>query len=220
MFALNIKNMKRTFLLLAFIAFGSCVNAQSLHKGSWLLGGGFGLERSEVGWNNNFPGQPLPVTTGIQLAVQPQLAYFVGDNFAIGTRFLWALERERVDYTNLPAGSQRRFYSLGAGAFVKFFRPMGNRFFLNLEIGGSYQQVPNSTYQDETATAVALYVNPGISYFLNDKWALQAQFASLYFTESDHNLSNLLPEHGSRQGILFGPAALNLRLMYFLGKNQ
>ncbi len=192
--------------------------AQTLSKGSWTLGGGLLAEQREA--LEDFGGLGLLLTKRNVLALFPQVSYFAKDNLAIGVRFLGGIERSRPAVDFLPPDIRfNGFNAWGTGAFIKYYHPIGGRFYVDVEVGGNYRSVKNEG-EANPAVAYEAFVNPGISFFFNSKWVLQGYFASAYYVKSDFSKSLLMPEMVTGYGINFGAATLAFRLNYFFGKEN
>ncbi len=137
-------------LLLSVVALVSATSFSQTAKGTWMLGGSAGFESEKAN------GATASTTT---IHVNPNLGYFIGENFAIGANIgLWSVEKVGSSFN---FGPMARYYFTDMGKSAKLFAHAGMNF-------GSYTPTGGSA-----ATTTSWMIAAGPAFFLNKNIALE-----------------------------------------------
>lgn len=115
--------MKKLLTLLLIIGFWSTESNAQMQKGSWMLEGSAGLERSR----SYFPNTDEKSNPVSGLSLHPKAGYFVSDNLAIGVSGLLGNTWNRnKDYdSNIPDNYKKgNILNYGGGLFLRKYFPI------------------------------------------------------------------------------------------------
>ena len=168
--------MKKVLLsAVALLAFGFA-NAQEeekgnggFSKGSMFVSGAFSIDSEKTGDAKS---------SGFEIA--PKFGYFVTDNIAIGGKLGYAsmkAENGSVDTQDMSA--------LTVGAFGRYYMTPASQFSLFGEFGVDYSSIDNKL-ADYKENEIGVNLGLGLSYFLNNNWAIEASWAGLGYTTNDN----------------------------------
>jgi hypothetical protein len=163
--------MKKVLLsAFAVLAFGFA-NAQEekgnggFAKGDLFVSGAVTLGSTKAGDDK---------TSGFE--IEPKIGYFISENIAIGGK-LGYVSTKAEDAT----GDTEDQSGFTVGGFGRYYFAPASQFSLFAELGVNY-----SSLEDKLADAKVNGFNvafaPGLSYFLNDSFAIEASVAALSFT--------------------------------------
>ncbi len=161
--------MKKVFITVAAIFAFGFANAQDkttsegFAKGDVFVSGG-------VGFNSTTMGD----AKGSGFEISPKLGKFVTDKIALGVKLAYGSDKaenaagdEIVDDATLTVGVFARQYCHASSKFSIF----GN-------LGFDYNSTEDKL-ADAKTTGFEIALSPGVSYFLNDHFAMEATFGNL-----------------------------------------
>jgi long-subunit fatty acid transport protein len=187
--------MKKLLLLVALLLSGSFAFAQ-LSKGNVLVTGAFSISSSTEESTINNRTSDGPTLTSFSFV--PNVSYFITNRFSVGLELgLNSIALEEIEVNgNTTITTKDVTTSFGIGPFVRYYVPLGQNFYFygqggfgitagNIEsTRTSVTTFGNSTVTNEVKTqsdltAVNVRFRPGITYFLNNRFALDASFGLL-----------------------------------------
>lgn len=160
------KKLFNAFLFLVFISVSA--NAQ------WFVGGGFSF--SNTGGSTKTGGNSVDKVTTSNLSFKPKVGYFFNEKFAFGGQLILSTNKvttpgivEQVQTTSM----------FGIAPFARYYAFKFNKFSLfgeaelDLVFGNSKTKQGSNTTDDSKLTNFGLYITPGISYALSEKFELE-----------------------------------------------
>ncbi|WP_338410327.1 outer membrane beta-barrel protein [uncultured Flavobacterium sp.] len=190
--------MKTKIILFALLVF-SLTNAQT-EKGTKLIGGDF-----SIGFNKNKSTNTIDnlnttnKSYGVNLS--PKFGYFIKNNLAIGTSIYFANSKNENEDFNNENNSFIKVKtistSVGANFFVNYYKPIIGKLsiILNNNIGfyNSKSTYINSQNTDENSIKsnnFSINVNPGLIYFINNKFSLSYKLLNIQYYHGKSTNSN------------------------------
>ncbi|MBB2150705.1 outer membrane beta-barrel protein [Pedobacter gandavensis] len=176
--------MKKIAISIIILAISTFTLQAQTEKGTKLIGGGFRFNTNNTQFGNDYR------TYTYELS--PKAGYFVGDNFAIGTKLTLGYTKSRQENTTINNSSRLSF---GAAPFARHYIRITDRFrfFSEFELNWiteKYKGFQNPEIAVEQYTRVHSYgaeLRPGLAFFPTKKWAVEMSFPLLgYF----RNVSN------------------------------
>ncbi|KZS42280.1 hypothetical protein AWE51_02230 [Aquimarina aggregata] len=166
--------MKKLILTaIAVLAF-SAVQAQDettegFTKGDAFISGSFGFNSSSTGDDKTS-----------SFSVSPRVGYFVSENITVGARISY----QTISQENGAIDTDTN--TITAGAFGRYYFTPASKFSIFGEFGIDYQSInfDNGT-TDSTTDGFALTLRPGVSYFLNNNFALEAAWGALSYATAN-----------------------------------
>lgn len=105
--------------------------------------------------------------------VAPRVGFFVSENFALGGKIGYAstkLDNGIADATDS---------TLSLGAFGRYYFSPASKFSLFGELGFDYISIDSETAGDIKVNGYVIAAGPGVSYFLNNNFALEAFWGAI-----------------------------------------
>ncbi|MBE8725373.1 outer membrane beta-barrel protein [Flavobacterium hungaricum] len=157
--------MKKMLLILALSVFGFA-NAQ---KGTILVGGNIGYNSQNVDYG------VVDIKTN-SFEFSPKVGYQLHDNWTVGGEF--GLESSKQN----NGGSESKFNSFKAGAFVRYTVPLTETFSVFADLGAGFHNQKVKNYDDEgdllsTTKADGLYAGVTPALFINMKKGFGLNFS-------------------------------------------
>jgi hypothetical protein len=144
-------------------------------QGSLTLGGGIRYSSDEEDYYSQ-------KTT--EFSFQPSVGYFVADNLAVG--LMLSMSSEKYNY----GSGDNKTNDLVVGPFARYYKFTSNeKFAFTGEVGflfGSTKFKP-PVGNETKGGSTYVYVAPGFTYFLSEKWGLDFQLRGITFSSSDPN---------------------------------
>ncbi|QRM90501.1 outer membrane beta-barrel protein [Lacinutrix sp. WUR7] len=110
--------------------------------------------------------------------IAPKAGYFVSDNIAVGVKLGYTSWKGDNDGTDTVDANE-----FAGGVFGRYYMTPANQFSLFAELGVDYTS-SDDKLADLKSDGVSAGFAPGISYFVSDKFAIEASFGILgYSTE-------------------------------------
>ncbi|MFY0591113.1 outer membrane beta-barrel protein [Roseivirga sp.] len=156
--------MKKSVLLLSLMFFSSLAFGQ-IQKGDVRLGGSFLYNKTD----NDFL-----ETSNFQ--VNPQASLFLSETTSLGLTVGYGRQK------NENGGGIVESDQVNFGVFARFYRSMGEKFYLYLQPGINYS---SGDINGGDFSSFGLNVVPGVAYFLSDKFALDANIGGLFYNNQD-----------------------------------
>ena len=140
------------------------------------------------GGNIRFTSTTQETTTQDQKSSQfqflPSAGYFVADNLAVGVNV--DLSTSKTETGNATS----KYSSFTAGPFARYYMFTSNeKFAFTGEAGvnfGGTKFTPN-TGNETKGSSLNVYISPGFTYFLSEKWGLDFQLQGISFSSTDPN---------------------------------
>ncbi len=218
--------MKKLFTGIAAILFVSLTGFAQQGKGKWLLGGG--IEYSSRNSTTTSSARENEIS---QLSLNPRVGYFFADRWAVGLAPGYSSQNQR-DSAQVYKG---RGYN--AGAFVRYYQPVGEKLALFGELNAISFGAGNNTRtfigspltQENTYNSFAFgaFIRPGIVYFITPKIGIETSFNGLnlgYFSNKNTSRLRNVPGNRSETATEGFTASLNfnyqfnLAVLFYLGR--
>lgn len=168
--------MKKVLLsAVALLAFGFA-NAQEEEKGN----GGFSKGSMFISGAVSIDSEKTDDVKSSGFEIEPKFGYFVTENIAIGGKLGYSsmkAENGSVDTQDMSA--------LTVGAFGRYYMTPASQFSLFGEFGVDYSSIDNKL-ADYKENEIGVNLGLGLSYFLNNNWAIEASWAGLGYTTNDN----------------------------------
>jgi outer membrane protein len=168
------------FFLSICIAFFVTVyaNAQT-SQGNMMAGGtlDFNSTSYQGGGNNDFS----------SFTLSPSFAYFISDQFAVGTSLTIGSARSGTG----PGKSITS--SFGLGPFARYYKFTSNEkfaFFAQVAIGFSSSRTDPPVGSVTKESAISFRLSPGAAFFVNEHWAIELSLLGLVIQSYDPNTGN------------------------------
>jgi len=127
-----------------------------------------------VGFGNSTTGDVKANT----FMIAPKAGFFVSDNIAVGAKLGYTSWKGDNDGTDTRDANQ-----LSGGVFGRYYMTPASQFSLFAELGVDYNATDDKL-ADVKTDGISAGFAPGISYFVSDKFAIEATFGILgYATE-------------------------------------
>lgn len=168
--------MKKVLLsAVALLAFGFA-NAQEEEKGN----GGFSKGSMFVSGAFSIGSEKTDDVKSSEFEIAPKFGYFITENIAIGGK---------LGYESMKAengfGDTQDDAALTVGAFGRYYMTPASQFSLFGEFGIDYSSVEDKL-ADAKSNEIGVNLGLGLSYFLNNNWAIEASWAGLGYTTNDN----------------------------------
>lgn len=160
-------------MLVGALALFAAVNAQETStegfaKGSTFITGAVGFGTTSEG----------NVTENV-FTIAPSVGYFVTPNIAIGAKLGYtSLKNEEGSYEETTD-------LLTAGVFGRYYWMPASKFSIFAELGADYRSLTeddNITSNEYKSNGFAIQLAPGMNYFLNNNFALEAKVGVLGYS--------------------------------------
>jgi len=176
-------------------------------KGSFAVGGG-------ISYNSNSNTNEVQYKTN-SFQFSPQAGYFVGDNFEVGLEF--GLSTSKYGFED---DEPTKNNSLSVGPFARYYKFTSNdRFAFTAQAGFSIGsgKITQPNGNEQKSGNFGIYLSPGFTYFLSEKWGLDFQLQGISFGTSDPNKD---VDNNEQTYFTFGVSSFNpsLGFRYFISK--
>jgi len=168
--------MKKVLLsAVALLAFGFA-NAQEEEKGN----GGFSKGSMFVSGAVSIDSEKTGDAKSSGFEIAPKFGYFVTENIAIGGKLGFSSVKEDNGIVDTADRS-----AFTVGAFGRYYMTPASQFSLFGEFGVDYTTWDNKL-ADVQENEIGVNLGLGLSYFLNNNWAIEATWAGLGYTTNDN----------------------------------
>ncbi|MBW3519427.1 porin family protein [Flavobacterium sp. NKUCC04_CG] len=166
--------MKKIVLSVAAVfAFGFAAQAQEVESG-------FGYSKGDVFLSGSIGFGSSKYTDGAykdnSFSFSPQAGYFVNDNIAVGLKL--GVSNSKVTITE--NSDAVKVNELSIGAFGRYYFTPASKFSLFGQLGVDYTNVDMKT-RDVKADGFGIELAPGVSYFLNSNFAIEATWGLINY---------------------------------------
>jgi hypothetical protein len=197
-----------------------------LKKGNIYLDGSFSLSNnSNANDGGSGAGSQYSVKSG-GVNFHPTLGLLVSDRSVVG--FGLGLSYYTSKTISNSQINSSKFYGLGTDFFYRRYVPLSEHiaFFINAAIGfdrgRTTQLYESGTSQSETKSknfSISGGIGPGLTYFLNNKWALETNFAGLYLSKNWYKVENSSYKNNDfSAGLSLSGASLYFGFKYFINR--
>ena len=163
--------MKKTVLLFVLAITGLLtVQAQEegFVKGDIFISGSAGYSSEDQGTEESS-----------SFIIAPRIGYFVSENIAIGAVLGYSSQKVEEELS----GAEIKTNTTNLGAFGRYYFSPASKFSLFGELGIAYVSTElEAGGADVTLDGFGINVGPGIGYFLNSNFALEAYWGALNYT--------------------------------------
>jgi outer membrane protein len=109
--------------------------------------------------------------------IEPKVGFFVSDNIAVGGKIGYMSEKNEDAGGNTTLDDS----TLSIGVFGRYYTTPASDFSFFAQLGFDYMTTDHGD-ADYKTNGFDIALSPGISYFVSDNWALEAQFGRLGYT--------------------------------------
>lgn len=183
------------FVLLACLF---CQASAQLSKGSLMIGGSVNFSRNnEVFSDASGISSILSTSAGFS----PRAGLMLSEKSMFGVSIMYNEYGYRYDYPTYH--NEYKQQEFAAGPLFRQYFPLGERaaFFLQglalFKIGKTTNSGGNPFRNDVKDTnGLSVSISPGVNYFLNDRWALEATLGSINYSTLNADASDNSPSFG------------------------
>ncbi|WP_062055614.1 outer membrane protein [Aquimarina longa] len=165
--------MKKLILTALAVVSFTFANAQEEATATTGFANGDIFISGSVGYSSSSTGEFKTNT----FTFSPRAAYFATENIAIGAKLKFNNE------TNKNGGNKAKNDSFGIGAFGRYYFTPASKFSIFAELGLDYRSSKrddgNTATPDVKSTGFGIAVGPGVSYFISNNFALEANWGAL-----------------------------------------
>ncbi|MFT5618058.1 MAG: opacity protein-like surface antigen [Arenicella sp.] len=223
----------RTLFFSLLLIFSAQLGFSQIQEGAILLGGQFTFNVSETDYGSNSFRDPSERTIFI---IQPQLGFALSEKLIVGTSLGYRNEKEtRTDFFSGGPSSIEATENLFAVApFVRNYFEISEKFYFYLQ-GDASIGFGKATLEDENGnefqpeadlTAFSIGVRPGVSFFVSDKVALEAEFGFLGYSQEKSKQefdfgggnSEIAKTTDSNYGLSLNSTTFNFGFSLYLGR--
>jgi len=238
----NISKMKNLILVL-IILFGTTLNSSAqIQKGAMLIGGNVSFNIQER--NEEFRTYSFTLEDDYYkrtfLSARPQFGVFINESMLLGIGINYEFNETKSKFIDLTSyeeseSTQKSNLIFFNPYFKKFFK-IKEKFFLttslNFLIGFGKRKMESEGYygndykRELKIFEYRLNISPGLTYFLNDKWALNANIGQLYYShkketpDKDIGVSEKPKNISKDYGLSFKFNTFSIGIQYYLGNNS
>jgi hypothetical protein len=198
--------MKHFLLVLTAIGFFSTASFSQISKGTWMVGGDLGFNKSTK--NNDIfdPTLTTEKNTSRNFSTNLHAGYFLMDNLVVGLAPNYSSNKYTQKRTNLEDDEVYQYESsgnsIGISPFIRQYKQLFSskayifgQAAINIAHGKSHYESGNSTFSTGTqlnknsyntpSNTYGISLSPGVNYFITDKIALEVIFAGLSISSTN-----------------------------------
>lgn len=172
--------MKKIIVAITVLSISTLTLQAQTEKGTTFIGGNFGIN------SNNTSKNTENESKNYSYSFSPKAGYFISDNFALGANL--GISYSKTKY--IPSGIDNNMLSFGAGAFIRHYLTITERFRFFSEAALSwntskYKPAHNNEDVVERYTRYNTYsanLRPGLAFFPTKKWAIELSFPLFGYT--------------------------------------
>lgn len=178
----------KSIITIAISAFALTTTAQT-EKGTFLLGGSIGYSS-----NKNKSASQSTSTKSDFITISPKIGYFVGNNFAIGTRLDYTTSKNMYrnsDYANgsNAFSSSEKTDRYGISPFARYYVSLTEALKFYGELEMLFEKGKSKRISDNGTSSSSPYkfntyrpaLSPGLVFFPSKKWAIEFSFPLMSF---------------------------------------
>jgi hypothetical protein len=173
-----------------------CHSYSQTEKGKKMLGAVIDLSNSS---KNNF--EPLTEIENnddeTSFQINPRLGFFIKDKFEIGASLNFEMDNSTYETINhldrdLNYTNENNITTYGLGAFARSYVSISEKFSFIVTGSVMYDYTERKSNLTgplidagesvDKINSINIIITPGINYFLNTRWGLEASFGNLYYT--------------------------------------
>lgn len=204
--------MKKLLVLMLAIGFLSIESKAQMQKGSWMMEGSVGLERSR----SYFPNTDEKSNPVSGFSLHPKAGFFVSDNLAVGVSgLLGNTWNKNKDYDqNIPYQFKKsNQLTYGGGFFIRKNLPINESLSFFSEIGSEISWVKNRVVFNEPAGEEASQYRKtvsaqgilGLQYLISPKLGVNMQTNLIQYERTQFSLDSDYAQSEFRVGFLINP---------------
>lgn len=173
----------KKLIMVAIVALGALsVNAQ---KGTWYLGtSGLGTIANDVGVYGPMTGVVSTdyknTGTDLRFGLAPEAGYFVDDNFAVGLGVFYTFSKFSPD---ADGAEDEKCNTFGVNPYARYYFLNSGNFRLYGQLGFVYSSSDPDIDNADSTDYLEFAVRPGISYNVSDRFAINATFGALGYSQ-------------------------------------
>ncbi|SDA80957.1 Outer membrane protein beta-barrel domain-containing protein [Algoriphagus alkaliphilus] len=204
--------MRKLLVLILAVGFWSIESKAQMQKGSWIMEGSAGFERSR----SYFPNTDEKSNPVSGFSLHPKAGYFVSDNLAIGVSGLLGntLNRNKDFDQNIPYQFKKsNQFTYGAGVFIRKYMPINESLSFFSEVGSEFSWVKNRVVFNEPAGEEASQYRKtvsaqgilGLQYLISSKLGVHIQTNLIQYERTQFSLDSDHNQYEFRAGFLINP---------------
>jgi hypothetical protein len=207
--------MKKILALCALALTVGYVQAQ-IAPGRLMIGSNIGYQSQK---NEQGVGGELRIK---RLIINPQLGYFVAENFAVGLDVAYINQKD--NYSSWQYGNgETELNTTILSPFARYYIFTSNEkfaFYAEAMVGIGFSKTdPSYSDEDINGKNFNARLSPGFSYFFTEKWVLDLQLSGISYVSNDPNKEDDA-DNDENYSFVFGASSFNpsLGFRYFIGK--
>ena len=235
----------KNLVLILVILFGITFNSSAqIQKGAMLIGGNvsFNVQERNDGFNTyNFELEDDYYKRTF-LVARPQFGIFINESMMLGIGINYEFTETKSKYINIVSYEESKSTQKNNLIFInpyfkKFFKVKDDFFVttsLNFLIGFGKRKTEGENYygyNDNRKYELNIFeyrlnVSPGLTYFLNDRWALNASIGQLFYSHTKETPDNYTgvsekPKNIDKNfGLSFKFNTFSIGIQYYLRNNS
>lgn len=223
----------KPFLLFIFALFSVTLCHAQLEKGTRLIEGSFNVGgSSRTDEFNLFGGLTDFESRSNFLVVAPSIGWFTGNNTMVGLGLTYQHNTSK-NFQFFNGGQQDPFITrenlFSMNSYYTKFSPLVDKLYLTTTVSFLVGLgTENSEFGDQEQESNILQINfnvvPGLTYFISDKWALQASIGQVFYQFRDAKWKTDIqdePKNTSHNyGLNFSANTFRIGFQYFLSKRS
>jgi hypothetical protein len=232
----------KNLILVLIVLFGITLNSSAqIQKGAMLIGGNVSFNVQEI--NHEFwPMSKILDNNSDKItffSATPQYGIFINESTLIGMGIFYEYSKNEEKYIDpISFGEEEDIYKSNL-VFInphikKIFKVKENFFVttnLNFLIGFGKIKIESHYWPDKGEIEINLFeyrlnVSPGLTYFLNEKWALNANIGQLFYSHQKETPDNYTgfseqPKNIHKDfGLSFKFNTFSIGIQYYLRNNS
>jgi hypothetical protein len=214
--------MKKTLIFILFTLAICQVNAQ-LSKGNILVGGSVNFSSSNSDSDNS---SGFVSSKSSQFAFSPKAGFFVSDKSVVGITLTYDTYGYKYQYPTYY--DQYRQKGVAIGSFYRQYFPLGEHaafFVQGLAQFSTGKRTNYNGYNDleniQDTKGISFVITPGVNYFLNNKWGLEATMGSASYSMTELDGEDAAINSNSKSnhiGFNLSLSLFSLGLQYFINR--
>lgn len=182
----------KTFITATVVLLITTSSFAQLEKGAQFLSGQLGGGVSKTDYATQSPNSTVPAKDR-NYNITLSYGYLVADTWAVGLSA--SAGNQSTDYTNNFSTTNPNYT---VSPYARKYFSIGEKFYVHLDGGVRYaaskltSKVPTQPTQTDKTTTTSVYVSPGLTYFLSNRFALTANLGSLSYGQIDWKSSSPL----------------------------
>ncbi len=218
----------KTVLLSLFALTMAHLSFAQINQGALLVGAGFNFLHFNDVRENQINSQSLTSESNTtNFSFFPSVGYFVKPNLMVGLGLGYQLSNQVSSNSQTDDELAFNRHTFSISPYVKKYMELNDNLYFNIHVGvlggfGWMNENYNGTESKSDFYQLRAAVSPGLTYFLNQKWALFANYGSIFYQfehkiDYQNNSSDIASTTNSNYfAASFSLNSFSLGIQYFL----